>query len=241
MRSRFWLHSACPVSQAISGCAGDFPVRLAASSEQNLCGRPRFVSGTGSLQCSHRFTKASIAQPPCCCSAIARGVHLGGALPIGWENLRNTLMQHDRLFSSVGRKVLSHQCHGCGTLTPPVLVRIQVPQPPDDPEPTNGRFIQNVQSTQYRRPEVASHAVVALPTKARSFSAKNCPVGSPYRMECRTRFALRKASLSRQACQVSRQSLTFQNWQPDGDIGSVPARVFQLLLNSCVNPKRPVP
>ena len=33
------------------------------ASEQNRCGRPRFVSGTGSPQCSHRFTKASIAHP----------------------------------------------------------------------------------------------------------------------------------------------------------------------------------
>ena len=35
-------------------------------------------------------------------------------------------------------------------------------------------------------------------------------------MECRTRFALRKAHPSRQACQVSQQSLTLKNWQPDG-------------------------
>jgi hypothetical protein len=49
---------AFPVLRAIFRCA------CRHRSEQNLCGLPRFVSGTGSLQHSHHFTKASITRPP---------------------------------------------------------------------------------------------------------------------------------------------------------------------------------
>ena len=67
---------------------------------------------------------------------------------------------------------------GQRTLTPPVLVRIQVPQPSDDPEPANGHFIQNVQTAQYRRPAAASRAAFASLKNTGSIQVKNCRVGS---------------------------------------------------------------